>query len=307
MDQRSRLLELPAEIRLRILDHLFIRPGSTSTTSPSHMAAAAARGFTDGVGHITLVREQETWKSISTARPPGFCLHPTAILRVCRLLHMEAMDMLYGKILFVINVQNMRPIAPPFVGCAHAIVATPGKRSVFFQGVDHVHIRQHVRPEDDLLQKAQVLRSLLQHLNPTRRTTEVTLHFDSMWLVNDGEWPRTARPEYVWQLYSAELARMDLGRRPSIRVSSHWIEIEGSERFQNLAKKVGGRVCLGPHSVHLLMLWQSRQQRGLYLLVMVHQRVSVCNDTFSGSDALGRALGRSSLRSDLFRRSFASL
>lgn len=106
--------------------------------------------------------------------------------------------------------------------------------------INHVHIRQHIRPEEDLMQKAQALHSLLTCLGPDRKTTGLTLHFDSMWLVNDGEWPRSARPEYVWQSFAAELARMQIGDRPQVRVSSHWLELEGKERFEDLALKIGG-------------------------------------------------------------------
>ncbi|KAK4499328.1 hypothetical protein PRZ48_009841 [Zasmidium cellare] len=240
---RSALLELPAEIRVNILEHLLQRP-LWHTISRPNTQAARDRGYTDGVGHVTLVRERDEWRSVSVARPPGLTILCPAILRTCRLLHKEAMGLLYSKCLFVLNIQNMRPAALPFINGQPAIVAGPTKASMFLRWINHVHIRQHITPEEDLSQKAQSLDSLIRCLSPDRKTTGLTLHFDSMWLVNDGEWPQKARPEYVWQLFGAELARMPIGNQPQIRVSSHWLELEGKERFDDLASKLGGYVRL---------------------------------------------------------------
>lgn len=245
---KSALLELPTELLEHILEHLLQRP-SRHTISRPNTQAARDRGFTDGVGHITMVCKRDEWRSVSVARPPGLTILCPAILRTCSLLHNEAMRLLYSKCLFVINIQNinMRPIASPFPyrqPGQSAIVAGPSKTSVLLQGLNHVHIRQHIRPEEDLAQKAQSLDSLLRCLSPNRKSTGLTLHFDSMWLVNDGQWPRSARPEYVWQLFGSELARMQIGDNPQIRASPHWMELEGKERFDDLALKIGGYVRL---------------------------------------------------------------
>lgn len=237
----SKLLSLPAEIRVKIIDYLIQRP-LYQTISHPHQEVARKRGLTDGVGHATLVREGNEWRSVSVARPPGLKLTSTAILRTCRLLYNEAMDLLFHKCLFVINIQNMRLIAPPFLGARPSIIAGPNRDSVFLRWITHVHIRQHIRPEEDLMQKASTLQSLLACLSPERKSTGLTLHFDSMWLVNDGEWPCDGRPEYIWQLYAAELARMPIGADPQVRVSTHWMELEGKERFGELSKKTGGYV-----------------------------------------------------------------
>ena len=108
------------------------------------------------------------------------------------------------------------------------------------QSLTNVHIRQHIRPEHDLMQKAYVLHFLLSCLNSRRKTTSITLHFDGIWLVNDGEWPVISRKQDVWQMYAAELARLDLGDDPQIRVSQQWKDLEGIERFEELAVKIGG-------------------------------------------------------------------
>lgn len=167
---RSRFIDLPAEIRVKILEHLLQRP-IWHTISHPNSQAAKDRGFTDGVGHVTLIREGDEWRSVSVAGPPGLTILSTAILRTCRLLHNEAMDLLYSRSLFVINIQNLRPIAPPFTGGNPTIVASPRRRSIFMRWINHVHIRQHIRPEEDLLQKAQSLQSLLMCLSPERKTT----------------------------------------------------------------------------------------------------------------------------------------
>ncbi|KXT05053.1 hypothetical protein AC578_10349 [Pseudocercospora eumusae] len=240
---KSSFLALPPEIRMTIFEHCLHIP-RLSTTSVPHRAAAYAKGYTSGVGHITLVQDGGDWRSVSIARPPGFAFTATSVLRICKSIHKEAMDVLYDKILWVINIQNRRPIAPPFIGSNSnpAISASPTRPSVFMKWVAHVHIRQHIRPEEELLQKAEALRLLIACLGSDRKSTAATLHFDSIHLVNDSEWPRTAKPQYAWDQYYSQLMVLDLGPRPNIRTSYYWIETEGQERFEDLTRRLGG--CL---------------------------------------------------------------
>ena len=238
----SRILLLPAELRLKILENLFTRPDLSQSTHRIN-SVAFSRGFTDGVGHVTLAQQGEHWKSLSVAKPPGLSLATASILRTCRLLHREASELLFGRTLFVINILNMSPAAPPFVLSARIqpiVVASPSSKSVFMQSLYHVHVRQHIRPEEDLLQKAQGLHSLLSCLSPQRKSTSVTLHFDGILRVQDCDWPGGARGEDVWGRYAAELARMELGEDPQIRVSQYWRDLEGMGRFDKLAVAIGG-------------------------------------------------------------------
>lgn len=237
--KHSPLLHLPAELRLRVYEHLNHIPG-LSTTSVPHRAAAYAKGFTSGVGHVTMLRYGEGWRSVSIAKPPGFACLGTSILRTCRLIHTEAMDLLYDKILWVINIQSLTPIAPPFAGGRPAVTASPGKPSIFLQSIKHVHIRQHIRPEEDLLEKALTLKSLLACINSQRKTTELALHFDSIHLVNDSSWPNGKKMAYAWQAYEKVLSSIDLGRKPQIKVSDYWLETEGQARFEKFAARFGG-------------------------------------------------------------------
>ncbi|CAK1363664.1 hypothetical protein CB0940_04314 [Cercospora beticola] len=238
----SNLLNLPAEIRIRIFSHLIqVAPA----TSIPHRAAAHEQGYTSGVGHVNSVQYGTTWRSVTIAKPPGFALTAPAILRASKLIHNEVMDLLYSKMLWVINIQDLRPSSQVPFGSddkTNGIVASPEKKSMFLQWIDHVHVRQHIRPEEDLIQKAQTLRSLLDCLNVHRKSLQVTFHFDSIHLVNDPEYPREKKAEYNWKLYENELRRMDLGATPHFRVSSYWLESEGEERFAQLAASVGGEM-----------------------------------------------------------------
>lgn len=236
------LLNLPAEIRIRIFEHLIqVAPA----TSIPHRAAAHEQGYTSGVGHVNFVQYGTTWRSVTIAKPPGFALAAPAILRTSKLIHNEFMDLLYSRMLWVINIQDLRPSAQVISGSdsqGHGIIASPEKRSMFLQWIDHVHVRQHIRPEEDLIQKAQALRSLLDCLNVHRKSLQVTFHFDSIHLVNDPEYPREKKAEYNWKLYENELGSMNLGATPHFRVSSYWLESEGEERFAQLAARVEGYV-----------------------------------------------------------------
>ncbi|USW54748.1 hypothetical protein Slin15195_G080670 [Septoria linicola] len=238
----SQILNLPAELRIQIYSHLI--QIAVASSSP-YRAAALERGFSSGVGHITLLQDGPTWRSVTIAKPPGFSFLAPAILRVSKSIHNEVMDFLYSNILWVINIQTLRPIAPPFFSMdtkRSGIAASPDKKSMFMQWIAHVHIRQHIRPEEDLVQKAQALRSLLGCLNPRRKSSQVTLQFDSIHLVHDPEYPRTKKPEYNWQLYENELKSMRLGHEPQFKVSHYWLEAEGQERFDQLAAPLGGKV-----------------------------------------------------------------
>ncbi|KAM3419799.1 hypothetical protein BST61_g3130 [Cercospora zeina] len=237
------LLVLPAEVRVRIFEHL-IRV-ETAAAIPHH-AAARDQGYINGVGHVNIVQYGTTWRSVTIAKPPGFVLTAPAILRASKLINNEIMDLLYSKVLWVINIHDLRLSSPSFVFGQESerkvIVASPEKKSVFLQWIDHVHVRQHIRPEEDLIQKAQALRSLLNCLNVHRKSLQVSFHFDSIHLVNDPEHPRTKKAEYNWKLYENELRRIDLGAPPHFRVSWYWLESEGLERFEELAASVGGEV-----------------------------------------------------------------
>ncbi|EME43815.1 hypothetical protein DOTSEDRAFT_23940 [Dothistroma septosporum NZE10] len=248
----SHLLQLPAELRLKILEYLFIRPDLSSSIHQIN-STAFSRGFTDGVGHVTLAQQGSYWKSLSVARPPALSLTTPSILRICRLLHREATELLYGRTLFVINILNMSPIAPPFMLSTKIrpiVVASPSKKSVFMQSLYHIHVRQHIRPEEDLLRKAQVLHSLLSCLSPHRKSTSVTLHFDGILLVNDCDWPYSARGDDVWEMYARELRGMEVGGDTQIRVSQYWRDLEGSERFEKLATRIGGSVNTSDNYVY---------------------------------------------------------
>ncbi|KAF2217829.1 hypothetical protein CERZMDRAFT_92472 [Cercospora zeae-maydis SCOH1-5] len=236
------LLALPAEVRVHIFEHLIqVAPA----TSVPHRAVAHEQGYTSGVGHVNIVQYGTTWRSVTIAKPPSFALTTPAILRVSKLIHKEAMDLLYSKMLWVINIQDLR-LSSPFVYGEESqrigIIASPAKKSMFLQWIDHVHVRQHIRPEEDLIQKAQALRSLLNCLNVHRKSLQVTFHFDSIHLVNDPDYPRTKKAEYNWKLYENELRGLNLGATPHFRVSSYWLESEGAERFAQLAASVGGEV-----------------------------------------------------------------
>lgn len=61
-----------------------------------------------------------------------------------------------------------------------------------------------------------------------------------MWVVNDGEWPRSAGPEYAWELFGGELARMSIGDKYQVHILSHWSQLQRRERFDDLAFQIGG-------------------------------------------------------------------
>ena len=247
--KRPSLYDLPAELRIRIFEHLLQFPPATTGNPvsgkdvyvpPNRAVAAHAQGYTSGVGHLSLCQIGATWRCVTIAGPPGFALLSPAVLRVSKRIHNEVMDILYSNMLWVINIIQM--------GALHCgpsdleLTSASDKESTFMQWISHVFIRQHIRPEEDLVQKSQALRSLISCLNPQRKSTQVALHFTSMHLVNDPLYPREKKPEYNWQLYEHELGRLSLGKRPHFQVSQYWSDSEGPERFENLAESLGGVV-----------------------------------------------------------------
>ncbi|CZT19192.1 uncharacterized protein RCC_05038 [Ramularia collo-cygni] len=143
-----------------------------------------------------------------------------------------------------------------------AIVAGPFQDSVLMQWMNHVDVRQAIYPTDDLMAKAIQLKTLLGHLRPDRRSSDVSLHFKSFsqgdWYRYAGRrpmtnstfktpgWQRAARREAVWNEYVEFLARPDLGQSPEVVV---W-DAKRHEPFEDLARGIGGKLN-NPDFVHL--------------------------------------------------------
>lgn len=244
----SHLLRLPAELRLRIFEYLIQVP-PLSTTSAPHRAAAYIRGHTSGVGHCNVIQVGNEWRSISLGGPVGFSLLAPAITRLCKTIYYEAMDVLYKNILWVINIHSENAVDPDFRGINSkehaAIVAGPERESMFLKHLQHVYVRQHILMEEDQVQKAHALGLLLACLNSERKSTEVAIHFGGSPVMDEtGTRPWPFSTQNTWHLYRLEMARMNLGNKPQIRVNGCWRHLDDMARIRELAASIGGWVLL---------------------------------------------------------------
>lgn len=229
------LLELPAEIRIHILSYLIRREPLVRNLLNRQNGTLVTRGATSGISHVKLVQVGGTWRVISIVKPLGFGIDSTAILRVCRELHNDAMGILYGKILFCIDILSSRVAAPrqePSSGMSRG----PFEASIFLKWMNHVHVRQDIHPGDDLNAKADQLESLLGSMRPDRKSSDVSLHFKSVMHRH------TFTSVRAWDRYINRLAGLDLGQTPELIVWRSQENWKGWGPFESLAVRIGGYV-----------------------------------------------------------------
>lgn len=150
------------------------------------------------------------------------------------------MDIMYSKMLWAINIIDAG--RTDLSSYNQGVVISLARKPTVMQWPTHVFVRQHIRPEEDLVQKTQALRSLLGCLSMHRMSTQVAFHFSFMHLINHPQYPTKKKADYNWQLFELELRGLFLGERPQFRVSDYWLESEGIERFERLAASLGGVV-----------------------------------------------------------------
>lgn len=173
--ERSMFLELPAEIRLHIYSYLFTGPVQATGITNRGGNILISRGVTSGVGHISIVSNGENWIILSMVKPPGFSLGSTAMLRTCRVVHEEVLDLLHSNILWVIDIKSSAVNSPPDYIRQPLIIAGPSKNTTFMRSISHSHVRQFVIPEkDELLHAAFELHCVLGCLRPDRKSSDVS-------------------------------------------------------------------------------------------------------------------------------------
>lgn len=258
MSANSPFMALPAELRLHIYPHVFSLPyghrdvlRASIETSASEVGAGSQ--ITEyGAGRVKINISKNITSCRDDAGGQSAGPHFTALLRTCRQIYEEAVEVLYQQTLFRISLgpealecvdkQGRLWVRSPTEGAGLSSEdrSKPLPDLVLFTKMHNVHLDLNFGGQPNpVWDVPAVTRAILAALNPHRKHTTVTLRFGLMTAIT------CARiSEGSWQRFVRDLKSIDLGCVPDVKIdrdAEKWSQY-GKSRFEELRAVLGGQM-----------------------------------------------------------------